>query len=628
MGFLYEATKVVGNYGGGNSCGDNDDLTVREKVIEFAQEKVAEREMEKCQPGYVEKHKSIVEKAVEAAEGYIAKQGRPYRDDDEDSCSSSSSSSDSSSECETKEYSSYTKTSRDIPGTNTRVEEEVTVSVRTTTAPEYPSVATQNYNSSSYREADSYGAFSNNVSSSSEYSSTQVRNETEYETKEYSSYSRTSRDDSDEYRPGNYGGASRVDEEVSYSSRTTATPEYPSYANRDYNSSSYPQQDTSYGATNRMPLESNSVSTTSEYRSTRTIDEDECERKEYSSYSRTTQDDSGGFGRNNFGAATPAYSTRVEEDVDYSTRATSRPDYAGDSSREYNRSSYQRTIRQDDNCDALNRMTLESNDIEYRSARVRDEADYERKEYSTYSRTSRDDSDYSTRVSEEVDVSVRTTSAPGYPHNSTQNCSSSSYQSVSREDNSYGAFNDVSSSSEYRSTRVRDGAGYEREESSSYSRTKHDDSSEYRPGTFGGVPSYSSRVDEEVSYSSSRTTERTGPNYPSDEFKYSSRPAYGTREAKEAVEKYAGSGDSIKNVTADDKKRSDLIFSKAMEAAEKYHAEEKVVEFAQKRVAKREEGKLKPGYEEKNNKSVVDKAVETADDFLAKQGDKCGGQAG
>ncbi|GMF11235.1 unnamed protein product [Phytophthora lilii] len=83
--------------------------------------------------------------------------------------------------------------------------------------------------------------------------------------------------------------------------------------------------------------------------------------------------------------------------------------------------------------------------------------------------------------------------------------------------------------------------------------------------------------------------------------------------AKEAL----SGGDSSKK--SDDKK-SDSIFSKAMEAAEKYQAKEKVAEFAQKRVAKREEEKLKPGYVEKKEKSVVDKAVEAAEDFLAKQG--------
>jgi hypothetical protein len=84
--------------------------------------------------------------------------------------------------------------------------------------------------------------------------------------------------------------------------------------------------------------------------------------------------------------------------------------------------------------------------------------------------------------------------------------------------------------------------------------------------------------------------------------------------AKEAI----SGGDSS---SSKDKKDSS-IFSKAMEAAEKYHAKEKVAEFAQKRVAKREEEKRQPGYTEKQDKSVIDKAVQAAEDFLAKQGDK------
>ncbi|KAK1940001.1 hypothetical protein P3T76_008324 [Phytophthora citrophthora] len=90
--------------------------------------------------------------------------------------------------------------------------------------------------------------------------------------------------------------------------------------------------------------------------------------------------------------------------------------------------------------------------------------------------------------------------------------------------------------------------------------------------------------------------------------------------AKEAAEKYTGGGDSSKK---DEKKKdSDSIFSKAMDAVEKYHVKDKAVEYAQKQVAKREEEKLKPGYVEKKDKSVVDKAKEAAEDFLAKQGNK------
>lgn len=91
--------------------------------------------------------------------------------------------------------------------------------------------------------------------------------------------------------------------------------------------------------------------------------------------------------------------------------------------------------------------------------------------------------------------------------------------------------------------------------------------------------------------------------------------------AKEAAEKYAGGGDSSSSKT-NDKKDSDSIFTKAMGAVEKYHVKEKAVEYAQKQVAKREEEKHQPGYVEKKDKSVVDKAKEAAEDFLAKQVDK------
>ncbi|GMF21159.1 unnamed protein product [Phytophthora fragariaefolia] len=83
--------------------------------------------------------------------------------------------------------------------------------------------------------------------------------------------------------------------------------------------------------------------------------------------------------------------------------------------------------------------------------------------------------------------------------------------------------------------------------------------------------------------------------------------------AKQAAEKYAGDSSSSNN------KKNDLIFAKAKDAAEKYHAKEKAV-FAQKRVAKREGEKHQPGNVEKKDKSTVDKAVEAAEDFLAKQG--------
>ncbi|ETK91335.1 hypothetical protein L915_05051 [Phytophthora nicotianae] len=86
--------------------------------------------------------------------------------------------------------------------------------------------------------------------------------------------------------------------------------------------------------------------------------------------------------------------------------------------------------------------------------------------------------------------------------------------------------------------------------------------------------------------------------------------------AKEAL---SGGSDSSKK---DDKKDSDSIFTKAMGAVEKYQVKEKAVEYAQKQVAKREEEKHQPGYVEKKDKSIIDKAKEAAEDFLAKQGDK------
>ncbi|KAI9983698.1 hypothetical protein PInf_007765 [Phytophthora infestans] len=89
--------------------------------------------------------------------------------------------------------------------------------------------------------------------------------------------------------------------------------------------------------------------------------------------------------------------------------------------------------------------------------------------------------------------------------------------------------------------------------------------------------------------------------------------------AKEAAEKLTGGGDSTKK---DDKKESESIFTKAIGAVDKYHVKDKAVEYAQKQVAKREEEKLQPGYVEKKDKSIVDKAKEAAEDFLAKQGDK------
>uniref|UniRef100_M4BK05 Uncharacterized protein n=1 Tax=Hyaloperonospora arabidopsidis (strain Emoy2) TaxID=559515 RepID=M4BK05_HYAAE len=90
--------------------------------------------------------------------------------------------------------------------------------------------------------------------------------------------------------------------------------------------------------------------------------------------------------------------------------------------------------------------------------------------------------------------------------------------------------------------------------------------------------------------------------------------------AKHAAELYAG-GDTSKShkKSHKDKSGSGSVFTKAADAAEKYHAKEKVAEFAQKRVAKRDMDKQQPGYVDKKDKSAIDKAVEAAEGFLAKQ---------
>ena len=86
--------------------------------------------------------------------------------------------------------------------------------------------------------------------------------------------------------------------------------------------------------------------------------------------------------------------------------------------------------------------------------------------------------------------------------------------------------------------------------------------------------------------------------------------------AKQAAEMYSGGGGSSNSNSTEHKKPSDMgsLLTKAMEAADKYHAKEKVAEFAQKRVAQRKKTVAQP------TKSTVDKALEAAEDFLAKQG--------
>ncbi|CEG39242.1 uncharacterized protein PHALS_09295 [Plasmopara halstedii] len=82
-----------------------------------------------------------------------------------------------------------------------------------------------------------------------------------------------------------------------------------------------------------------------------------------------------------------------------------------------------------------------------------------------------------------------------------------------------------------------------------------------------------------------------------------------------AKEVFTGGGDPNKR---GGKKDIDSILNKAIGTIEKYQIKEKAVEFAQKQVAKRE--KHQGGNGKKKDKSIVDKAVEAAEDFLAKQG--------
>ncbi|GMF39186.1 unnamed protein product [Phytophthora lilii] len=94
MGLLNKAKEALESFASGDSNRNEYDANgsggAREKVIEFAQKKVAERELEKNDPGYVDKHKSIVKKAVDAAEDFIAKQGEPQRSNPSSSMNSSS----------------------------------------------------------------------------------------------------------------------------------------------------------------------------------------------------------------------------------------------------------------------------------------------------------------------------------------------------------------------------------------------------------------------------------------------------------------------------------------------------------------------------------------------------------
>ena len=93
--------------------------------------------------------------------------------------------------------------------------------------------------------------------------------------------------------------------------------------------------------------------------------------------------------------------------------------------------------------------------------------------------------------------------------------------------------------------------------------------------------------------------------------------------AKRAAEQYAGGDASHSHrQTAHPKGKATAgggsVVAQAAQAAEKYHAKEKIVEFVQQRGAKHDPQE-QSGDGAKKDKSAIEKAVEKAEGFLAKQ---------
>ncbi|TDH72224.1 hypothetical protein CCR75_009673 [Bremia lactucae] len=63
----------------------------------------------------------------------------------------------------------------------------------------------------------------------------------------------------------------------------------------------------------------------------------------------------------------------------------------------------------------------------------------------------------------------------------------------------------------------------------------------------------------------------------------------------------------------------DVVLGKVFNVMDKYQVKEKAAEFAQKQISKRED---QPRHVGKKDKSIIVKAKEAAEDFLAKQGNK------
>ncbi|KAF4042438.1 hypothetical protein GN244_ATG05334 [Phytophthora infestans] len=421
-----------------------------DKAIEFAQEQVARREEEEDQLGYVPRHKSIMKKAVEAAEDFIAERGSPRSRSRSSSSSSSSSSSDE--DCER-----YTRSSEE-PGSYSTVVVATTTSVVNPGVSDYntPSYPTANYESRDdhYTESSRDGSTvyerrtvevssypQNSFVASNSYESTgnthsnysQVREEADsyttssvyrppYDQNEVTNtcYERTeidnnagvsssysSRVEKDISYPGRSGtgltsrnnSSSYHEEDISYYSRTGTGLDYDSV--RD-NSSSYREEDVHYCSRNDTSLG---------FESSR----ENAYRKEDTSYSSRTDTGVG------FGASRLSYH---EEYVSYSSRADTRLDF--ESSRE-NRSTY----REEDNVsyEAFSKMSLES------SSRFEGRADdISRGDRRVYDRFRENDTYESSRVDDAAFAAMRNYPNENRESDSYSYSSSREYSSRSRDE--------------------------------------------------------------------------------------------------------------------------------------------------------------------------------------------------
>ncbi|CAI5715709.1 unnamed protein product [Hyaloperonospora brassicae] len=100
--------------------------------------------------------------------------------------------------------------------------------------------------------------------------------------------------------------------------------------------------------------------------------------------------------------------------------------------------------------------------------------------------------------------------------------------------------------------------------------------------------------------------------------------------AKRAAEQYAGGDAGKGHKQTDHHKQTETkekgkataggsVLAKAADAAEKYHAKEKIAEFVQKRGTAHGHAPQQSGDAAKRNTSAIEKAVEKAEGFLAKQ---------